>query len=161
MTVEPDHITSSGKVCPGEVVRFTCIAYNVRVLQWLRNGNEQIAQFTNQDMPSTEPEVNDPFKIYLNSSVNDGQNNLNVTSTLVGPASGFQSGDRIACPDNTGDPLVLDFISEFNLTLLSLVNNEIEASTRTGLFGTSTSLKCHPLINFVLHMLWSYVVTLH
>ena len=70
-------------------------------------------------MPSTEPEVNDPFRIYLNSSNNDGQNNLNVTSTLVGPVSGFQSGDRIACPDNAaGDPFILNFTSEFSLTLI-------------------------------------------
>ena len=117
MTVEPDRITSGGKVCPNTVVYFTCVVYNVRVLQWLRNGTEQIAQFTNQDMPSTEPEVVGPFMIYLNNSDNDGANNLNVTSTLVGPASGFQSGDRIFCPDNTGDPLILDFTSEFNLTL--------------------------------------------
>ena len=67
-------------------------------------------------MPSTEPEVNDPFRIYLNSSDIDGQNNLNVTSTLVGPVSGFQSGDRIACPDNAGDPFILNFTSEFSLT---------------------------------------------
>ena len=155
LTVEPGRILTGGKVCPDTAVRFTCVAINVRVLTWLRNVSEQIAQFTNQDMASTEPEMNGPFSIYLNSSDNDGQNNLNVTSTLVGPASGFQSGDRIACPDNNGDPLVLDFTSEFNLTLLSLVNNEMETSTRTGLFGTSTSLKCHPLINFVLHMSWS------
>jgi hypothetical protein len=84
---------------------------------WLRN-NGQIEQFTNQDTPSTEPEVNGPFSIYLNSSVNDGQNNLNVTSTLVAPASGFQSGDQIACPDGTGVPLVLNFTSEFQRSLV-------------------------------------------
>ena len=120
MTVEPDRITSGGKVCPDTAVRFNCVAYNVRVLQWL-NGTEEIAQFTNQDMPSTEPEVIGPFMIYLNSSENDGQNNLNMTSTLVGPASAFQSGDRISCPDNTGDPLTLNFISEFKPSLFSLI----------------------------------------
>ena len=120
MTVEPDRITLGGKVCPDTAVYFTCVAYNVRVLTWLRNG-DQIAQFTNQDMPSTEPEVIGPFMIYLDSSENDGQNNLNMTSTLVGPASAFQSGDRISCPDNTGDPLTLYFTSEFNLSLFSLI----------------------------------------
>ena len=120
MTVEPDCITSGGKVCPDTVVYFNCVANNVRVLTWLRN-DDQIAQFTNQDMPSTEPEVRDSFMIYLNSSENDGQNNLNVTSTLVGPVSGFQSGDRIFCPDNTVEPLTLNFTSEFNLSLFSLI----------------------------------------
>jgi hypothetical protein len=117
LTVEPERVLSGGKLCPDEAVRFICIAYNVRVVIWLRN-NSQIEQFTNQDTPSTEPEVNGAFSIYLNSSVNDGQNNLNVTSTLVGLASGFQSGDQIACPYNTGDPLVLSFTSEFRRSLL-------------------------------------------
>ena len=121
MTVEPDRIISGGKVCPDAVVRFNCVAYNVRVLQWLNGTSNQIAQFTNQDMPSTEPEVIGPFSVYLNSSENDGQNNLNVTSTLVGPASAFQSVDRIACPDNTVEPLTLNFTSEFNLSLFSLI----------------------------------------
>ena len=65
-------------------------------------------------MPSTEPQVRDPFRVFLNSSVNDGQNNLNMTSTLVGLASDFQTGDRIACPaDAPEDTLVLYFTGEF------------------------------------------------
>jgi hypothetical protein len=117
LTVEPERVLSGGKLCSDEAVRFTCIADNVRVVIWLRNSG-QIVQFTNQDMPSTVPEVNEPFRIYLNSSVNDGQNNLNATSTLVGPASGFQVGDQIACPDNAEVPLVLNFTSEFRRSLL-------------------------------------------
>ena len=115
LTVDPVSILSGGKLCPDTVVRFTCIAYNVRVLIWLRNGN-QIEDFTNQDVPSADPQMSGVFMVFLNSSVNDGQNNLNVTSTLVGMASDFQTNDQIACPEAAGDTLVLNFTSEFRST---------------------------------------------
>ena len=88
---------------------FTCTAYNVRALRWVRNGSE-IALFTSLDTPSPEPRPRGAFTLYLNTSDNDGQNNLNMTSTLVGVASDFQIGDQIACLDVTGDTQVLNFM---------------------------------------------------
>ena len=112
LTVSPTDVLSGGKLCPNTFISFTCNAYNVRVLRWLQNGG-QIEDFTALDMPSTEPQLSGAFRVFLNSSSNDGQNNLNMTSTLVGTASDFQTGDQIACPDVTGETLVLNFTSEF------------------------------------------------
>ena len=108
----PASILSGGNLSPNTVVSFTCSAYDVQLLTWLRNGRE-IENFTNLDVPSTEIRLSGVFRVYLNSSDNDGQNNLNVTSTLVGLASDFRNGDQIACFDSaTGDTLVLNFTSE-------------------------------------------------
>ena len=120
LTVSPTDILSGGKLCPNTFISFTCNAYSVRVLNWLRNGG-QIKQFTALDMPSTEPQLSDPFRVFLNSSSSDDQNNLNMTSTLVGMASDFQTGDQITCPDATGETLVLSFTSEFERNLMRLM----------------------------------------
>ena len=107
----PASILSGGNLSPDTVVSFTCSAYDVQLLTWLRNGRE-IENFTSLDVPSTEPRLSGVFRVYLNSSDNDGQN-LNVTSTLVGLASDFRNGDQIACLDSaTGDTIVLNFTSE-------------------------------------------------
>ena len=65
--------------------------------------------FTSLDTASTTPRQIDEFEAYLNSSVNDGQNNLNVTSTLVGQASDFQNVREIACQDANGETITLNF----------------------------------------------------
>ena len=111
VTVDPTDILAGGILGPNTVVTFTCHAYDIRVLRWLRNGDE-VQNFTNQDVPSTEPELSGVFMVFLNSSDNDGQNSLNVTSTLVGVASDLRTGDQIACLDVTGDTLVLNFTRE-------------------------------------------------
>ena len=114
LTVSPTDILSGGKLCPDAVISLTCNAYNVRVLRWLRNG-VQIEDFTSLDVPSTEPQLSGAFRVFLNSSDNDGQNNLNITSTLVGVASDFQTGDQMACPDVAGEVLVLNFTSKLKV----------------------------------------------
>ena len=111
LTTIPSGVVTGAIVCPDTLVSITCIAYNVRALQWLRNDSE-IESFTSLDMPSSVPRQSGPFSVYLNSSVNDGQNNLNVTSTLLGLASDFQRGDNVSCVDATGDSVVLNFTSE-------------------------------------------------
>ena len=119
MTVDPSGVLSGGYFGPNTFVSFTCRAYDVGILRWLRNGDE-IENFTSLDVPSTEPRLNGVLRVYLNSSDNDGQDNFNVTSTLVGLASDFQSGDEIACLglgiNATGDALTLNFTSELSIT---------------------------------------------
>ena len=108
----PASILSGGNLSPNTVVSFTCSAYDVQLLTWLRNSRE-IENFTSLDVPSTEPRLSGVFRVYLNSSDNDGQNNLNITSTLVGLTSDFRSGDQIACLESAnGDTIVLNFTSE-------------------------------------------------
>ena len=119
MTVDPSGVLSGGYFGPNTFVSFTCRAYDVGILRWLRNGDE-IENFTSLDVPSTEPRLSGVFRVYLNSSDNDRQDNFNVTSTLVGLASDFQSGDEIACLSRlginaTGDALTLNFTSELSI----------------------------------------------
>ena len=111
LTVDPINVLSGEILGANTVVTFTCHAYDIRVLRWLRNGNE-VENFTSLDVPSTEPQLSGAFMVFLNSSDNDGQNSLNVTSTLVGVASDLRTGDQISCLDATGDTLFLNFTRE-------------------------------------------------
>ena len=111
LTVNPPDILSGGNFCPNTSVSFICTANNVRVLIWRRN-DDDIVSFTSFDMESPEARVSGAFRVYLNSSDNDGQNNLNMTSTLVGVASDFQNGDQVTCleSDVTRDTQILNFM---------------------------------------------------
>ena len=115
LTVNTPDILTGGKFCSNTFVTFTCTAVNVQVLRWAINGRER-ASFTSLDMPSVNPRQIDGLRAYLNSSVNDGRNILNVTSTLLGMASDFQNIGNISCLEGTGDTKFLNFtlISEFN-----------------------------------------------
>ena len=78
------------------------MAEDVHLLVWKRNEIE-IEDFTIRDLPQIERQRG-LFRVYLDNSTIDEERRVinNITSRLVAAAvSGFRSGDRIECFDNT------------------------------------------------------------
>ena len=90
-------VTSGGDVCPNVTVEFTCIATEVAVLNWYRNGMK-IGDF---DAGDTERRTESPpYTFILDSvtrSVDSSSVLANFTSRLVVNLLALRSGDNISC----------------------------------------------------------------
>lgn len=108
--VDPASVSSGGTLCPNTSIYFNCTALNVEFLIWERN-DQQIQDYTPLDNAPLNQIIGE-YILFLNTSTPAQAvgERRNLTSTLVGTlGSGFQTGDRIECVDNTGQLITLDF----------------------------------------------------
>ena len=91
-------MTSNVNFCPNTTVEFTCVATEVAVLMWQRNGNE-IFTFTPSSPIGCPENVPAPFTACL--TINTGSTSNNYRSTLtVQSITDLESGDVIGCLDD-------------------------------------------------------------
>ena len=108
LTVNPVGVQSGESICPNTTVVFTCVADQVAVVIWTRNGTN-IVTFTSRDLPPIQRD-SDPLVAFLKNSTAVSTGIINFTSTLEAVSIlDLQNGESIGCKDRTEISIVLNY----------------------------------------------------